>query len=72
MENMRYRIKCGKFGTYFYDSTDDQELTLQDVLRILNRARNLEEICSECDKELGKGATDYCYSCCLHEGLISN
>ena len=33
---MRYILRFGKFGAYYYDSKEDKDLTLDDVLAILN------------------------------------
>ena len=32
----RYELRIGKFGMYFYDTFSDEDVSLQDVLHILN------------------------------------
>ena len=32
----RYELKIGKFGVYYHDSLDNKDLTLNDVLELLN------------------------------------
>ncbi len=39
----RYSLKIGKFGHYFYDIKKHKDLTLLDVLQILNKC-NMEYI----------------------------
>jgi len=35
-EELRYIIKNGKFGAYFYDTKLDRDMTLKEVCAILN------------------------------------
>lgn len=32
----RFEVRYGKYGTYFYDAVEEKELTLVDVLNLLN------------------------------------
>lgn len=40
---MRYIIKIGKYGSYFYDTKLDRNMTLQEVIVILNVYEEFEE-----------------------------
>jgi hypothetical protein len=39
----RYEIRTGKFGQYFYDTDDEKDMPLIDVLYILNETNLLEK-----------------------------
>jgi len=34
----RYEVRTGKWGCYFYDSVDDKDLTLEEILDLLNKS----------------------------------
>ncbi len=39
---MRYIIKSGKFGKYFYDTLFNHDLDLEKVLSLLNESNNIK------------------------------
>ena len=35
----RYELRMGKFGAYYYDRKENKDLTLDQVLNLLNKER---------------------------------
>ena len=56
----RYELRCGRFGTYFYDTKEEMDLDNKDVLSLLN---SREEILNSLHKE---------YIDCKMTGKIKN
>jgi hypothetical protein len=52
---MRYKLRCGKFGFYFYDSITKKDLPLKKVENLLN---GLYEECLERGKQKEAGRED--------------
>lgn len=43
MKKNKYELRTGKFGQYFYDSENDLDLPLKEVLQILNKEKKFEK-----------------------------
>lgn len=52
---MRFELRTGKFGQYFHDTSNGKDLSLSDVLNLLNQIGQLSKTLTDIDRALSFG-----------------
>ena len=70
----RYEIHVGKWGAYFHDKANMDDLSLIEVCSLLNAfvpvSVEMKDVCPECRRPKGEGAGYWCYECSLLAGIV--